>query len=60
VAATLETNAAGEIYPAIYLRGSGLEPENTLDPDVLLDFRREKHAKDLATLLVPLLGAAVK
>jgi thioredoxin reductase len=60
VAATLETNSAGEIYPAVYIRHHGAVSEDMLDPDVLLDFRGEAQRKKLTVLLAPLLGAAVK
>ena len=59
VAATLETNTGGEIYPAVYARKDGAITETNLDPDVLLDFRGEAQRKKLAEVLRPLLGAAV-
>jgi thioredoxin reductase len=60
VAATLETNSAGEMYPAAYVRRDGDISEHLLDPDVLLDFRGPGHQKVLADALGPLLGAEVK
>ncbi|MFY9615455.1 MAG: NAD(P)-binding domain-containing protein [Candidatus Dormiibacterota bacterium] len=61
VAATLETNSGGDIYPAIYVRRRGAAiDEKILDQDVLLDFRGEKQQERLTELLAPLLGATVK
>jgi thioredoxin reductase len=59
VAATLETNSSGEMYPAVYVRSHGAISEHILDPDVLLDFRADGHRKAMAAALEPLLGAAV-
>ena len=60
VAATLETNSAGEMYPATYVRRDGDVSEHLLDPDVLLEYRGAGHQKALAHALGPLLGAEVK
>jgi hypothetical protein len=59
IASTLETNTAGEIYPAVYVRRDGAITETILESDVLLDFRGEAQRKQLAEVLRPLLGAAV-
>jgi thioredoxin reductase len=59
VAATLEANPAGEIYPAIYVRRNGVIEHGgeSLDPDLMLDFRGPDQQKQLAECLAPLLGS---
>jgi thioredoxin reductase len=61
VAATLEANTSGVIYPAIYVRRNGsVADDDVLDPDVLLDFRGREQQKKLAHCLAPLLRTGVK
>jgi thioredoxin reductase len=59
VATTLEANAAGEIYPAVYIRQRGALREVLLEPDPLLDYRADAHQSALRSALKPLLGGAV-
>lgn len=59
IAVTLEANASGEIYPAVYIRHAGVIEETLLDPDPLLDFKSEAHRKQAESALKPLLGASV-
>lgn len=59
VAATIELNAEGESYPAVYVRHAGSLSEHLLSVSRLLDFETDAHAKELATALAPLaIGAA--
>jgi thioredoxin reductase len=59
VAATLETNASGQIYPALYVRQNGAVKEQLLDPHPLLDFRTADHRSAAESILRPLLGVGV-
>jgi thioredoxin reductase len=59
VATTLESNAAGEMYPAVYVRQGGALREVLLEPDALLDYRSPPHRRALESALKPLLGEAV-
>jgi hypothetical protein len=59
VAATLEANAQGQIYPALYIRRSGAITEHLLDPDPLLDYRTENYRAAAESILKPLLGVGV-
>ncbi|HET6700616.1 MAG TPA: NAD(P)-binding domain-containing protein [Gemmatimonadaceae bacterium] len=54
VAVTIELNAEGESYPAVYVRRAGSLSEHLLSASPLLDFETDAHAKELATALAPL------
>jgi thioredoxin reductase len=51
VAVTIEMNAAGETYPAVYLRRGGEVAERILPPHLLNDFRGPEHERELRALL---------
>jgi thioredoxin reductase len=51
VAVTVEMNAEGETYPAVYLRRSGEIAERILPPHLLNDFRGHEHEQELRGLL---------
>jgi thioredoxin reductase len=59
VAVTLETNASGQIYPALYVRQHGAVKEHLLDPHPLLDYRTADHRAAAESILRPLLGVGV-
>jgi thioredoxin reductase len=59
VAATLEANASGQIYPALYVRRGGAIKEYLLDPDPLLDYRGPEYHAAAESALKPVLGASV-
>jgi thioredoxin reductase len=59
VAVTLETNASGQIYPALYVRQGGAVKEHLLDPHPLLDFRTTDHRAAAESILRQLLGVGV-
>jgi thioredoxin reductase len=50
VAVTVEMNAAGESYPAVYLRRGGEISERILSPHLLHDFRGPEHERELRAL----------
>jgi len=54
VAATVEANPAGELYPAIYVRRNNAITEHLLPANPLLDFETAEHRKELADALTPL------
>lgn len=54
VAVTIELNAAGESYPAVYVRRAGTLSEHLLSSSGLLDFETEAHPGELAAALAPL------
>lgn len=54
VAATVEANPAGELYPAIYVRRDNLVTEHLLPANPLLDFETAENRKQLADALGPL------
>ena len=54
VAATVEANPAGELYPAIYVRRNNAITEHLLPANPLLDFETAEHRKLLADALAPL------
>jgi thioredoxin reductase len=54
VAATVEANPAGELYPAIYVRRNNAITEHLLPANPLLDFETADHRKQLADALGPL------
>jgi thioredoxin reductase len=51
VAVTVEVDAAGEVYPAIYLRRGGEVTEHLLPQNHLNDFRGSNYERELAALL---------
>ena len=51
LAATIETNAEGAVYPVIYVRRSGRTEERTLPGHPLNDFGTDEHRRALAALL---------
>jgi thioredoxin reductase len=51
VAVVVEMDAAGETYPAVYLRRNGEITERILPPHHLNDFRGPEHERELRTLL---------
>jgi thioredoxin reductase len=52
-AITIETDAAGEIHPALYVRRAGAVREHLLPPDPLHDFQTSEHRRILAEQLRP-------
>ena len=54
VAATIEANAEGAIYPVIYVRNSGRTEEHALPGHPLHDFGTQEHRRALASLLAEL------
>jgi len=50
-AVTVQLNAAGEIFPGVYLRRGGRTQETELDPHPLHEFDREPYRRELSTLL---------
>jgi thioredoxin reductase len=57
VAVTLEANAQGDNYPAVYLRRSNRVTEHLLDPDRSMRFDTPDRRAALASLLRELVGA---
>ena len=51
VAVAVEENAAGEIYPAVYVASGGAVTEHLLDPQPLHDFRGAEYQRRLTELL---------
>ena len=56
IAATLETDGTGAVYPVIYLRRGGAVSEHAIDPHPLLDYRTEQARRDLDSILAPILA----
>jgi thioredoxin reductase len=56
IAATLETDGTGAVYPVIYLRRSGAVSEHPIDPHPLLDYRTAEARQALEAILHPILG----
>jgi thioredoxin reductase len=54
VAAAVEANAAGDLYPAIYVRKDNVVTEHLLPSNPLLDFETAECRKQLADALRPL------
>jgi len=54
VAVTVEANAAGELYPAVYVRKDNAITEHLLPSNPLLDFETAEHRRQLADALRPL------
>jgi thioredoxin reductase len=55
VAATLEENTAGDIYPVLYTRRAGVSAEHDLGPHPLHDFRTREHERAVVAALEGLL-----
>jgi thioredoxin reductase len=55
VAATLEENTAGDIYPVLYTRRGGATTEHDLAPHPLHDFRTRDHERAVVAALEGLL-----
>jgi hypothetical protein len=55
VAATLEENPAGDIYPVLYTRRGGVSAEHDLPPHPLHDFRTRDHERAVVEALEGLL-----
>jgi hypothetical protein len=55
VAATLEENPAGDIYPVLYTRRAGVSAEHDLSPHPLHDFRTRDHERAVVAALEGLL-----
>src|SRR5439155_15644576 len=55
VAATLEENPGGDIYPVLYTRRGGLIAEHGLQPHPLHDFRTREHEKAVVAAVEGLL-----
>ncbi|HEY2888201.1 MAG TPA: hypothetical protein VGJ17_06265, partial [Candidatus Limnocylindrales bacterium] len=56
IAATLETDGTGAVYPVIYLRRDGTVTEHPIEAHPLLDYRTPSARSDLAGILAPVLG----
>jgi thioredoxin reductase len=55
IAATLETDGTGAVYPVIYLRREGAVTEHAIEAHPLLDYRTEAARQDLVSILAPVL-----
>ena len=51
VAVTIEMDAAGETYPAVYVRRGGEIRERLLEPHLLHDFRGANYERELRAIL---------
>ena len=58
VAIAVETDATGDIHPAVYLRRDGRVDERLLESEPLLDFRTPANRSLLGELLAAVLGSA--
>ena len=58
VAATIEVDESGVIFPALYARRAGELTEHALEPHALHDFEGESYRRDVAARLAPLLRSA--
>jgi hypothetical protein len=56
IAATLETDGTGAVYPVIYLRRDGAVTEHAIEAHPLLDYRTASARSDLTGILAPVLG----
>jgi thioredoxin reductase len=54
VAMAVEASAAGDLYPAVYVRRSNAITEHLLPSNPLLDFETAEHRRQLADALKPL------
>jgi thioredoxin reductase len=55
-AITIETDASGDIHPALYVRRSGEVTEHLLGSDALRDFNTDEHRAQLQAILSALIG----
>jgi thioredoxin reductase len=60
VAIAVEANAAGSIYPAVYLRRRGTISEHLLEPNQLHDFETPEHRNALSALLQAVIGTTAQ
>ena len=60
VAVTVESNPAGDLYPAVYTRRAGAISEHLLEPDPLYEFESPSHHVALAAALEGLLPEPVR
>ena len=58
VAVALESNAEGDLYPAIYVRIDGTISEHLMPPDPLLDYRSGEYERELQAFLEPVMSAS--
>jgi len=58
IAATLETDGTGAVYPVIYLLRGGAVTEHALEAHPLLDYRTASARSALASILAPILGGS--
>jgi thioredoxin reductase len=56
VAITIETDAAGDLHPAVYVRRAGKVEEHLMDGHALHDFETPDHRNRLASVLGSLIG----
>lgn len=56
VAMAVETDASGDIHPAVYVRHAGRVDEHTLPSSPMLDFETAEHVASLTSLLKEMLG----
>jgi hypothetical protein len=56
VAIAVETDAEGDIHPALYIRRGGRVEEHTLASSPMLDFQTAEHVAQLTALLKGLIG----
>jgi thioredoxin reductase len=56
IAATLETDGTGAVYPVIYLRQAGTVSEHAIEAHPLLDYRTAAARRELTAILAPILG----
>jgi thioredoxin reductase len=57
VAVTIELNAAGDTYPAVYVRRAGALSEHVLSGSTLQDFETPGHARELTDLIRPVFSS---
>jgi hypothetical protein len=56
VAMAVETDASGDIHPAVYVRRGGRVDEHTLPSSPMLDFETAEHVAGLTSLLKGMIG----
>ena len=56
IAMAVETDAEGDIHPAVYIRRSGKVEEHTLASSPMLDFESAEHVAQLTSLLKSVTG----
>ena len=57
IAATLETDGTGAVYPVIYLRQAGSVTEHAIEADSLLNYQTATAQAALEAILAPVLGS---